>query len=309
MKRILLLLFVLSWALPATAADTVNRIAAIVNNDIITTNELAAAVAPMATPGISDEQLMSLRAAALEQLITDRLIEQRIKELGLTVSDAELDDTILSVQERNNLTEEQLVAALADRGLTKETYREQIRKEILHYRLLGREVNQKVLVTSREVREYFDTHPEEFAAENKVSVSNLSFTLPEDATSEQRNELRAQAEKSRKRLTKGEDFATVLADQGDMASGGDMGELVLTDMAAPLQQAIKGLQAGQVSDIVDMNGQLHLFLVTATSDNKDAQFDEVRDQIEMKLEEQKSDQLFKEWARDMRKNAFIDIKI
>jgi len=309
MKRILLLLFVLSWALTATAADTVNKIAAIVNNDIITTNELAAAMAPQVTPTTSNEQLLALRATTLEQLITDRLIDQRIKELGLTVSDAELDDTIRSVQERNNLTEEQLVAALADRGLTKETYREQIRKEILHYRLLGQEVNQKVLVTSREVREYYDAHPEEFAGQSKVSVSNINFALPADATAEQRNALREKAEQVRQQLAKGEDFATVLAAQGELASGGDMGELVLSDMAAPLQQALKGLQAGQVSDIVIMNGQLHLFLVTATSGNKGVDFDQVRDQIEIKLEEEKADQLFREWARDMRDNAFVDIKI
>ena len=315
MKRflILLLLATLSAATPAVA-KTLTRVAAVVNNDIISTYQLDKAVLEALAKDAKGNQLTSkqfdeLKERVLEQLVNEKLVSQRIKELGLTVPDPELNAAIEDVQRKNNLTAEMLQQAVEAQGMSFDAYREQLKQEILRYKLLGREVNYKVQVTSGEVRDYFRDHIDEYRSKPKVRVSSLSYEMPANVTASKMAEIRKQAEVTRELLASGEDFEQVLASQGDGVFGGDMGNLIEDDLTEQLQQALAGLEVGQVSQPVAMNGQLHLFLVTAKNPGDINLYDRVKGEIEKILEKQKTDFRFKEWAQELRDRGHIDIRI
>jgi peptidyl-prolyl cis-trans isomerase SurA len=310
----MLLLLLLLVAANPLAAKTLTKVAAVVNNDIISTYQLDKAVLDALAKDAKGNQLTSkqfdeMKERVLESLINEKLLEQRIKELGLVVGDPELNAAIEDVQIKNNLTSEQLISAVEAQGMSFEAYRRQLKDEILRYKLLGREVNYKVQVTSSEVRDYFREHIDEYRAKPKVRVSSLSYEVPENIGEKELQELRKQVEVTRDLLMSGEDFDKVLESQGDSAFGGDMGELVPEDLTEELQQALAGLEVGQVSEPVQMNNQLHLFMVTARNPGDINLYDRVKGDIEKILEQQKTDARFKEWAKELRDRGYIDIRI
>ncbi len=310
-RKALLILLILLVAVSPLSAKTISRIAAVVNNDIITTYELEQAFNKVliATPNsdsLSPEQRKSLTDSTLDRLINDKLIEQRIKELELTVGEAEIDSAVENVRQQNNLTTEQMLQALNSQGMTMESYRERLKKEILNYKLVNREVYSKILVTSADARQYFDEHLEDYKVTWSISVNRLSFALQGDNRASQEQRLA----ESRKKLLKGEQFDELLADlQGDDISGGAMNNLMSTDLAEPIRDQLKDLKPGDVSEALELGGQLHLFQVTARDSGADTAFEKAKPSIVEKLQKDNSDMKFKEWSQGLRENAEIDIRI
>jgi len=315
MKRITLsaLLILIYMAMPASA-KTLSQVAAVVNHEMISTYQLDKAMAQALANKADKNQLSAaqfdqLKSSLLEKLISEKLVDQRIAELELTVSDPELNAAIDDVRAKNGLTPETLKQALEAQGLTMTSYRDQIKKEILRYKLLGREVNYKVLVTSNEVREYFNNHIDEYQVQPTVQISRISYPIPDGASDEKLADLQEQLRIAREQLVSGKPFDKVLATQNAIASGGDMGELVETDLVEPLQNAIKNLQPGEVSEAVEMNNQLHLFLVTHRVAGDADLFERVKDDIEEQLKREKTDLRYQEWEHELRANAYVDIRI
>lgn len=313
MKRILFaLLLSLFMTVTPVMAKTLSKVAAVVNDEIISTFQLdKAVVAALANNPdknqLTTEQFEQMKTRILQKMVNDKLLEQRIKALDLTVAETELSGAIEDVQLKNGLTAEELEQAIVSQGMTLQEYREQIRKEILRYKLLSHEVNYKVLVTSNEVYSYYEKHIDEYTIQPKIRVNRISFKMATDSA-EQLAEVRKRVDVSRDLLLQGEEFDKVLKAQGDTADGGDMGELVEADLAKPLQQALAGIETGGVSLPIELNGQLHLFQVTNRISADDDPFNRVKDEIEEKLKREKSDARFEEWQNELRNNAHVEIR-
>ena len=190
-----------------------------------------------------------------------------------------------------------------------DSYREQLKGEILNYKLMGREISRKVMVTSGEIRDYFREHIEEYRVKPKIHVRHIAYNVPENATQEQLDQLHKQIEVTRQLLLDGTDFDTVIAGQKENADGVDMGEMVETDLAPQLQEILAPLKQGDVSETVDFSGYLHLFQVVTRNPGDSHLFDRVKGEIEQKLREKKSQTRFQEWEKEIRSEAHIDIRI
>jgi peptidyl-prolyl cis-trans isomerase SurA len=308
-----LLMLLLAPTTPLTA-QTISSVAAVVNADVITTYQLDRAVErlvanqnPSSPP--SDQELQKLRQEVLEQLINDRLLQQRSKELGLAVTPQEIDAAVADVMTSNNLDSTTLETALAAEGMTLESYRQQIRDEILRYKLMSQEVNYRARVTSGDVRRYFEENIDQFDTQTRLFVSRISFALPADLSSGEAARIKEQATKSRQRLLDGAPFDTVLAEAGDMAEGGIMGELVLSDLAATLQQALQNLTTGDISVPTELNQQLHLFIINDRRSGEELAFERAKESIEERLRREKTEERFIEWEEELRSNAYIDRRL
>ncbi|MFO7813175.1 MAG: SurA N-terminal domain-containing protein [Pelovirga sp.] len=316
MKRFIvgfLLMFLLAPISPLTA-QTISSVAAVVNTDIITTYELDRAVERLVSNQNlsrppSDEELQQLRREVLDQLINDRLLQQRSKELGLSVTSQEVDAAVDDVMTSNKLDPATLETALAAEGMSLESYRRQIRDEILRYKVMSQEVNDRAQVTSGEVRRYFEENIDQSDTQTRLFVSRISFALPADRNSADAARIEEQANQSRQQLLDGTPFDTVLAEAGDLADGGIMGELVLSDLAAPLQQALQNLATGDVSVPTEFNQQLHLFIVNDRRSGEELAFERAKENIEERLRREKAEERFIEWQEELRSNAYIDRRL
>ena len=312
MKLIITLTLLISILAGPVWAEPVSRIAAIVNNDIITTFQLAQAMAveqpDIHGPETSEEAKQKLRKQVLQQMIDEKLLKQRISELGLSVAETELDAAIDDVQRQNNLTREQLIDALQAQGMDFASYRKNLQEEILRYKLIGREVNSKAEVTNKEIREYFREHIDEYRVAPTVHLRRISFALPADPGSEQATAVRELAAAVRDKLILDrQPYDAVLASLGNAAEGADMGFLAEPELLPVVQQAIRGLETGQVSDPVAAADQLHLFLVAERNPGDPELFDRVSGEIKEILMKENTEKRFLEWSRELREQAYIKI--
>ncbi len=304
------MLFSGAWA----QAETVNRIVAVVNKDIITQyqidHELEKRQGKDAVAQLSSEKLGELRERALNSLIEETLVQQRVKELNIEVGEDEIEAAIGDVLLQNQLTRDELTEALKLQGMSFEVYRRNLREQILRFKLLGREVKSKVDVTHQEILDYFREHIEDYRQKPMLHLARITFPLPDKPTPARIDEVRALANEARSRLNQGEDFFAVqLAYAAEQrAEGGDMGTFAEGELTPAFDRAIKDLAEGQVSELVETPDGLHLFKVLSRQAGSVRQFDAVKDEISKTLTEQKTDAAFKTWAEGLRKTAYIDIR-
>ncbi len=174
-----------------TGGIVVNRILALVDGDPITLHELKDFAA--GDPRLQ-QALVSNQADVLDLLVTKRLIEKEVEKQGIVVQDADIDRYIASIRERNQINDEQLDAALAQQGLTRERYRAQVREELQRAQLINREIRGKVSVSPEEVARYYKEHESGGSTDATVSISQIFLKLPPDASPEQIAAVQARAD-------------------------------------------------------------------------------------------------------------------
>lgn len=296
-------LFLLCLLLPLHAAALeLNRVVAVINNDAITSLQLDKALATAApgTPAIDE------RRQVLERLIEESLMRQRAEEIGLTVSDDEVEAAVQDVLRQNRLSKEQLDAALTQQGMTPEDYRQGLRRQILRFKLVGREVQGLIEVSSREIQDYYAANMAAYSEAASIELQHISFPLTgQDAkVQEERGQAALAA------LRAGTDFATVLATAvKDGADGGEMGTIELADLTPAFAAAVKDLPVGGSSELVASEQALHLLVVTNRTAGKVRPLDEVREEIRSKLAEQKRSTAAKDWLDGLKKKARIEVRL
>jgi len=314
-KRLVLLAGILSLAVTAPAwAETVSRIAAVVNGDIITTHELDQALnAQLAKTDKkpSPAQIGALRKELLSRLIEEELVQQRIRALRLQVSDEEVENAMLDVQKQNQLTREQLEQAVQGQGLTFAAYRENLRKQILRYKLVGQEVRSRVDVPEREVRDYYRAHLDEYRLAPTVTLSAITFPVPEKAGAAEREAIRSTARDALGRLRKGENLEQVAGSYRDTfgATGGPLGSFAEGELTPEFTKAIAGIEKGGLGSLAETDKAIILLKVDDRSAGGLRQFEAVRLEITQILTDQKTDGRIKEWTQGLKQKSFIDIRL
>jgi len=310
--RWLSLLLVLLWW-TSVQAEVVSKIAAVVNNEIITTHQLdlklTGYLASQAQGKIiPSEQMTAMRHQLLDRLIEEELVQQKIKELQLSASDAEINEAISDVQRQNSITKEQLTLALQGQGLSFEAYREKMRDQILRFKLIGREVQSKIDVTDQDVSDYFRDHIEDYREPPSIQLEHLQIPLPEQAGTLQIESAKQKAQKALDRLRAGETLAEVMADT-EGATGGPMGLFKERELSPLIREALIGMQTGSFSEVVDTPTGLMVFHIVGRTPGNIRNFDDVKIEIRQQLADKEREERFKTWTRELRKNAYVDIRI
>ncbi|MDH3999109.1 MAG: peptidyl-prolyl cis-trans isomerase [Desulfuromonadales bacterium] len=310
---VVILLLVFTAPLPL-AAETVSRVAAVVNEDIITTYQLDKALQEQLAEQEqqpSPVQLGALRQELLSRLIEEALVQQRIQALNLTVSEEEVETALLDVQKKNQLTREQLEEAVMVQGLDFDSYRGNLSKQILRYKLIGQEVRSQVDVTEQEVVEYYRAHVEEYRQEAKVDVTTMTFPISEKSSIQEREKIRTQAKEALKRLRQGDAMADVVSAYSETygASMLELGEFAHSELIPEFAVALAEIESGSYSDPVEAKGALHLLKVEERLPGTLLQFDSMKNEIYQMILDQKTDARIKEWTKALKNRSFIDIRL
>jgi peptidyl-prolyl cis-trans isomerase SurA len=273
--RIALLLPLLSMALawaPAMAQKprpviVLDRIVAVVNDEVITRNDLdervTLAFGQLKRQGTPPPSRDALEKQILDRMITDRVQVQFAKETGLRVDDAELDRAMNRIAEDNKLTLAQLRQALEKDGVPFSKFREDIRTEIISVRLREREVDNRIVVTDGEIDNLIKTQQQvqQSGAADEYNLSHILVTVPESASPEQIQTRRIRAEQALAQLKGGTDFRQVAAtfsDAPDALSGGNMGWRDANRLPTLFVEALHKLQPGAVTDLLRSPNGFHL---------------------------------------------------
>ncbi|AWI77305.1 molecular chaperone SurA [Parazoarcus communis] len=254
-------------AMPAHAAVKaveVDRIVAVVNNEVITALQLrervAQATRQLQRQGGQLPPVEVLERQLLERLIVERAQLQLARDTSLRVDDGMLERAIARIAANNKLSSTELRAALERDGVSWSRFRDEIRTEIVLTRLREREVDNKVVVTDAEVENFLTNNPDAFSG-IEFQLAHILLRAPEGASPEQIARLRERAEKVMARLRSGEDFARVAAETSDASdgiSGGNIGWRERDRLPALYADAARDLKPGELSPVLRSASGLHI---------------------------------------------------
>ena len=315
MKQLSLLVLILwmAWS-SVMAAEPVSRIAAVVNDDIITTYQLDQALhkhldTQVQTP--SPTQLDTVRSELLSRLIEETLVKQRIATLKLTVSEEEIETAILDVQKQNKLTREDLEKAVKNQDLSFTAYRENLRQQILRYKLISADVRSKVDITEQEIVEYYQAHLEDYRSPAKIVLSALSFPLAAKSDEFQREAILVAAREAADRLNDGEPLETVATELHEDYSTDslNLGSMFFSEMSPEFAAALESVAEGGYSDPVQSGNAVFILKVDGRDPGHLRPFEAVKGELYQMISDQKTDAQLKEWTRGLKRQAFIDIRL
>jgi peptidyl-prolyl cis-trans isomerase SurA len=243
----------------------VDRIVAVVNDEVITQNDLTQRV-DLVTKQLQRQggQLPASDALSrqiLERMINDLLQVQLAKETGIKVDDATLDRTIERIAQENNLSMTDFRSALERDGVKYPKFREDIRNEILLARLREREVEKDIVVTDAEVETELLRESKEKSSESEFNISHVLVLVPPQATPDQIEQRRRKAMLALSELRQGRNFAQVAAaysDAPDATQGGNLGWRQSARLPALFLDVLEKLNPGDVSDILRSPNGFHI---------------------------------------------------
>ena len=313
----------------AGARETIDRVVAVVNDDVITLSELremALSVNPTSTEAIDEN-------AVLEQMIEQKLFEQEADRLGIKVSEAELDASIKQVQQKFGLNDEQMVEVLKKQNLTPESFREQWRLQTLGNKLLETQLKNKIVVTEDEIQAYYiknysggtDAAGETVIADSQsgeeVKIAHILISSNSPDAEKKAEEVAAMAKS-------GKDFAELAAeysqDKLSADKGGDLGYFKKGDLIETLEVAVDNTPVGGVTGPVESPAGYHVIKVLERKGAEKAEkkkgsdkdsgkvlaiSDETRKEITDILYRQKAEAQLKTWLDKIKQDAYIEVKL
>ena len=250
-----------------SGARPVDAIAAVVNNEVITRNDLAQRIRiverRMRTQKIAVPPREQLEKQLLERMIADRAQIQMAAELGIRVDDLLLDRAVARIAEQNKMSVTDFRNEIERDGTPFALFREEIRDEITMQRLREKEVDNKIQITESEIDAYLssDTGAQ---AQQEIDLGQILIRTPENATAEQIAARRARAEDVWRQLKTGADFAKTAAsfsDASDSLEGGDLGWRNADRLPQLFVEATAELKQGEVSKIVKSANGFHILKV------------------------------------------------
>jgi peptidyl-prolyl cis-trans isomerase SurA len=311
-------LLIIMTALPAfSSAQEIDRIAAIVNEEIITSHEVNQGALLLAKEGekkgaLADVDKAQLQPKALNRLIDKKLIDQKVKELGINVTDEELRQTIEDVKKQNKLSQEDLISALRSQGLSFDQYKAQLREQLERVRLMGQEVRSKIQVGENEAKEYYDANPGSFSTEDSFRARHIFFRLNRSSKGDEVNKVLTTAMIVLQQAQSGKDFAELARKYSDdpqaATDGGELGTFKKGDMLPEIENAVIGMRSNQISDIVNTPAGFHIIKLEERTPGKLKPFDDVKGEINEMLYKKKSEERFNLWLAGLRTSAAIEIK-
>ncbi|MFH1580983.1 MAG: SurA N-terminal domain-containing protein [Pseudomonadota bacterium] len=300
----------------ADSAEVVDRIVAVVNDDIITFSELNQFIKPYADkiktlgypPEKEREMLFKVRDDILSQLIDQKLTDQEIKRFKISVNEKEIDAAVERIKEINYYTDEELRGKLAGQGLNMEEYRKNIKEQILRAKLVNREIKSKVVITRQDVKSYYEAHSDKYCKEKKYRLKNIIMKVPPFADEAKKFSIQKRMEAVLAKLKAGQPFEEMAESYSESSGSCDLGLFAINELSPQLQEAIKGLgTGGEFTSVFDTDYGYQIFYISEVVDSPGKSLEEATAEIEEKLFREIVDKKFRSWLDDLHKKSHIKI--
>lgn len=243
----------------------IDHIVAVVNEEVITRNELndliENTVKQLQKQGTQLPPYDVLEKQLLERLIMTRIQLQRAKEIGISVSDTELDQTLRNIAKENNLSMGDFYAALEQEGIGLSRFRDEIRDEMLMVRLKEREISSRVNVTEGEIDNFLRTQETSAIGNDDYHVAHILVQIFEQMDAAQVEAKRLRAEEALAKLQEGVEFAQVSAEFSDAPNalqGGDLGWRPIMQMGPAFAEMLINMQPGEVTPVIQSPVGFHI---------------------------------------------------
>ncbi len=303
---------------PCFALEIVDRVVAVVNNDVVSLYELNQSVRPYIEqikssqyPEDVEQKLeFEVRQKVLQQLIDEKLTDQELARLQITISEEELENAIERMKEANYLTDEKLRAGLKQQGLTYEEYRGQIKKRLLRSRLVNREIRSKIVITEEDIQAYYKSHAATYAGEQKYLLHNIYTRLASYATDQEKQIAMGMMESIHQQLESGKPFESIAkeyAGETILVEFGNLGYFKPNELSEQLRGVIGAMQAGSFTPVLESDFGYQIVYVEKVENVGGKTLEEARPEIQKKLYDEVVDKNYDTWLQVLREKSHIKI--
>lgn len=264
-------------------AKTLNRIVAVVEEDVITESELQQRVGALVKQYDKNRGALPPQDVLIEQvlqrLIVERLQIQLAERRGIQIDDLSLDQAMRNLAKRNNLSLEDFRNELVKQGHDYAAFRDQVRNEMLLDQLRRRTIDLGVEVTDSEIEDLVKKSDEDLLKKDyEYHLAHILIALPENPQAEQLEKLKYRASSVYERASAGNNFAQLAiaaSDAQDALQGGDLGWRSKAQIPPVFLQQLQNMVPGDVSKIAQSQSGLHIFKVLDRREVKDTMVNQV----------------------------------
>ena len=298
----------------------VEEVAARVNGEVITRGELERARAQLSdevrhecagcTPDQLRERIAAQEKDLLRDLIDNRLMVQRAKDMGLSV-ETDVVKRLDEIRLQNNIPSmEELERRIEESGVNFQDFKDNVRNQLLQQEVIRREVGSRLLLDRAEVLKYYEEHEQEFVRPEQVVLREI-FVNTEGKPESENLELQKKAEGLLQRAKGGEDFGELarrFSDGSTAKQGGDLGTFQRGQLAPNIEEMVFKMSRGQVTDVVPTKTG---FLILQVREHFAAGLqpeDKVEGEIMNQLYDVKMRPALRDYLTTLREDSYIDVK-
>lgn len=285
-------------------AQIVDKIVAVVNEDIITLVDIQKGSAPYLKKIMSsqesqerkDELIKTLNEDMLNRMIEQTLTQQEAKRYGISITEKEIDAAVENIKDRRSLSQEEFVQALGYEGLSLDDFRSNLEKQILQSKIITMAVKSKVVITQSDIKAYYNANSDKYAGTKKHHLKNILMQDLDQITA------------VKKQLDKKQSFA-VLAKEYSMAAnaedGGDLGLFDISNFSSEIKDSISTLKKGAYTDVIETAQGYQIFYLQDIVIDGSKSLDQASGEIEEILYMEQVNEKFESWLKTLKENAHI----
>lgn len=258
----------------------------------------------------------------LDNMINERLEEQQADKAHITVTPEEIDRGIANIaaqaqqQQGRPVTVQEVLAEVRRRGITEQDFRDEIRRQILEGKLIELRVRPRVHVTEQDARAAYQHWLQELKEQQPVDVRILALRVLPNSTGSQMNARMALAQQIAKWARSGTDFCKLVDQYSDDVSTkptcGSHGAQAMSALLPPIQDAVRTLKPGEISDPIPIQlpqGDEAIAVVQPLGQARVPPFEEVKNEMMQRALIEGLDRERKQWLQELRRNAYVDVRL
>jgi peptidyl-prolyl cis-trans isomerase SurA len=298
----------------ASAERLGDGIAAQVGSEIVLISDVRQAAQPTEAraraQGATDADIRQLYFGILEQMIERALIRQVVKRAEIGASDAEVDEAIAAIARENGLAPEKLRASVEAQGMPYAAYRERIRGEIEHAKVVNDVVASRVRVEESEVRELYDREIAKQPEGGEEFFLRLIVVTPKGEAPDARAAACASVGAAKARIDAGESFEAVAREvsEANPERGGAQGWVHDQELASWMRPAVTALEAGGVSERIEAGFGCALVQLVERRSFVPLPYEQAKERLYQHLREERMAEQYAKFVNQLREQTYIERK-
>jgi peptidyl-prolyl cis-trans isomerase SurA len=251
-----------------------------------------------------------IRKALPNELVSELLIRDRADRLNITVTDAEVKESINRLKAQYKIeSDEQFNQSLEQSGLTRPEMEARLRETLISNKVFGRELRNREDLSDPDLRERYNREKEQYRLPERARLREVVILRPEEPMKLEDARRRA-ADVAAAALKPGTDFgnlASTLSESGSRDKSGELGEVAKGDLVPELDKAVFNAAAGSVVGPIETKSAWHIIKVEQRLPSEVPAFESIKDRLRKEAGEETFQRDFKAYVESLRKDAFIQI--
>ncbi len=261
-----------------------------------------------ASPNTPDQQ-KEFEKQAVQQLISAELLYQAGQKLEIKDLDKQLEAKLAQGKARFS-NEQDFAKAIKELEMAESDLRDYTRRDLVITNFIEKTIVPKITVSEEDAKKFYEQNADKFTRPESVKASHILIGTDQKMSADDKKAAREKAEKLRKEVAGGADFAALAKGNSTCPSsqqGGDLGFFGKGQMVPAFEQAAFTLKPGEISEVVETQFGYHIIKVTEKKAAEKVDFKEVRTRIEDYLKNQKVGAAVNEYLAEARKNAKVEV--